>query len=346
VRRERTYSDPRVISFITDHFIPAAVNINHLQRQEDAEGELFRTISWQGRFKRTFEEAKILAGNPVRGECHQGQYVASVDGELFGTRHTSDPDQLLQMMHKALVNWQERATQKDRREIEDTERDGRHEWSYPEGGLVLQLGCRDLLDKSEAPDEWQFNAHNQNYVWLTREEIRSIVPEDVSVGDQFDLPEAVHRRLVRYHFLDIVRGETPPWPQDAPDRVRLTLECILKDDSHVSLKLTGGGLLVESGDWCSQPVSRSVYRRGEMCCAIVQRGFDSRVLGHLTYDLAEKSFTRFDVVAVGTRWGGTTFNFRQEDVEPAGMGMTMTIAGSHERDRTPPASSPSRYFAA
>jgi hypothetical protein len=29
--------------------------------------------------------------------------------------------------------------------------------------------------------------------------------------------------------------------------------------------------------------------------------------------------------------GGTTFNFLQEDVEPAGIGIAMTITGSHER---------------
>jgi len=344
VRRERTYSDPRVISFISQHFIPAAVNINHLQRQDDAEGVLFRTISWQGRHKRTFEEAGGLAQDTARGEGHQGQYVASIDGELFGTRHTPDPDQLLEMLHEALEKWEGRSAQRSASQIGETERDPRHVWIYPEDGLVLHLGCRDLYDASESPEEWRFDAHNQNYVWLTSEEVKSIVPDDVHVGDRFDLAEVIKRRLVRFHLLDIVRGETPPWPKDAPVNLKMTLECIMGDSEKVSLKLTGGGLLVESGDWCSQPARRSVYRRGEMCCAIGERGFEPRILGHLTYDRKANAFTRFDVVAVGTRWGGTTFNFRQEDVEPAGIGIAMTIAGSHARDRTPPASSPGRYF--
>jgi len=346
VRRERTYSDPLVIAFISEHFVPAAVNMSDLQRQEDAEGELFRTISWQGRYNLTFEAAQSAASEAARGETHQGQYVASIDGELFGSRHTSDPDQLLEMMAEALQNWKSRTTQKDAADVHGVERDARFRWDYPDRGLVLHLGCRDLGEASNAPDEWRFDAHNQNYVWITEAEVQGMVPEDVQVGDRFNLPESVHRRLIRFHFLDIVRGESPPWPSEAPDRVKLMVECIMIEADCVSLKLTGEGTLIESGDWCSQPSRRSVYRRGEMCCSISERGFQPTVLGHMTFDRKSGQFTRFDVVVTGMRWGGTTFNFRQEDVEPAELGIAMTIAGTHARDRTPPASSPQRYFSA
>jgi len=83
-----------------------------------------------------------------------------------------------------------------------------------------------------------------------------------------------------------------------------------------------------------------------MCCSISERGFQPTILGHMTFDRKSEQFTRFDVVVTGVRWGGTTFNFRQEDVEPAELGIAMTIAGTHARDRTPPASSPQRYFSA
>jgi hypothetical protein len=248
------------------------------------------------------------------------------------------------MLRSALERWEGRSTQKNRSSVGGVVRDERHVWSYPEEGLVLHLGCRDLSDASDAPVEWRFEAHNQNYVWLTKQEMQSIVPDDVKVGDRFALPDVVHRRIVRFHLLDIVRGETPPWPEEAPENVRMSLECFLIDDDHVSLRLMGAGMLVEAGDWCTQPVRRSVYKRGEMCCSIGERGFEPRILGYLTFDRKQRRFVRFDVLVVGTRWGGTTFNFRQEDVEPAGLGIAMTIAGPHERDRTPPASSPGRYF--
>lgn len=345
MRRARTYSDPRVIAFISEHFVPAAVNINHLQRQDDEEGRVFRTISWQGRFGKSFDEARSAARDPSTGECHQGQYVASIDGELFGSRHTADPDQLLSMMRDGLAAWENRRTQRESAEVGDVERDARHVWTYTEDGLVLHLGCRDLRDEADAvPEEWTFDAHNQNYAWFTAEEAKSIVQPAIVPGDRFGLPAAVHRRLVRFHLLDIVRGETPPWHREAPDDVAIDLHCADVDGDRVALTLTGGGLLVESGDWCSQPVRRSVYRRGEMCCRISERGFEPEILGYAVYDRAAERFDRFDLVAVGTRWGGTTFNFRQEDVAPARLGIAMTIAGDHARDRTPPASTPARYF--
>jgi len=345
VRRERTYSDPRVIAFINEHFVPAAVNINHLQRQADAEGELFRTISWQGRFRLSYEEAKAAAPNTEHRECHQGQYVASIDGELFGSRHTADPDQLLEMMQSGLENWSNRKTQMTKSAVEDVNRDERHVWTYPEDGLVLELGCRDLVATTDVPEEWAFDPHNLNHVWLTADEVREMVPQDVRQGDTFDLPESIHRKLVRFHLLDIVRGETPPWPKDAPDRVPLTVTCTAADGNSVTLVLKGHGILIEQGDWCTQPTRDSVYRRGEMCCSIGERGFEPSILGHATFDRTNQRFTRFDLVAVGTRWGGTTFNFRQRDVAPARMGIAMTIARTAlERDRIPPAGSPERYF--
>ena len=347
MRRERTYSDQRVIDFISEHFVPAAVNINHLQRQEDEEGTFFRTISWQGRYEYSFEEAVAAAPDSDHGECHQGQYVASIEGELFGTRHTADPDVLLSMMASAVENWQSRKTQRVKESVGTIERDARHVWSFPEDGLVLEVGCRDLSSEVDQPAEWRFDAHNVNHVWMTADEVRAFVPSEIGVGDAIPIPELVHRRLVRFHFLDIVRGETPPWPADAPEGVPLTTVCTAIDEDRVFLDLIGDGLLVEAGDWCGQPPRASVYRgREQMCCQIGERGFEPHVLGKLVYNRTKGRFERFDVVVVGTRWGGTTFNFRQHDVEPDRLGIVMTIAGSDERDKTPPAGSPGRYFSA
>lgn len=344
MRRERTYSDPRVIAFIQKHFVPAAVNINHLQRQSDPEGELFRTISWQGRFGLSYEEAKAAAPDVAHRECHQGQYVASIDGELFASRHTADPDQLLETMAKGLEAWETRTTQVERQAVEGIDRDSRHVWTYPEGGLVLELGCRDLVNADDTPEEWQFEAHNVNHVWITKDEVRTMIPDDVVPGDAFSLPESIHRRLVRYHLLDIVRGETPPWGEDAPSNISIRMRCTEATDDLVEMEVTGEGILQETGEWCSQPTKDSVYRRGEMCCSINERGFEPQILGYAVFDRRTSRFRRFDLVAAGTRWGGTTYNFRQKDVEPARMGIAMTIAGHDARDRTPPAGSPERYF--
>lgn len=348
MRRERTYSDVRIIQLLNERFVTAAININSLQRQDDEEGRYFRLIALQGRFKLSFDEALARVAQTDHGECHQGQFVATIEGELLGSRHTADPDVLLEMLNTALSNWETRSTQRETSEIGEFERDARYVWAYPEDGLVLHVGCTDLPREIDTrPDgEYQRTAHNQDFVWLTREEMLSIVPDGVQKGDRFSLPERIHRRLVRYHMLDIVRGETPAWSKDVPQDVALELQVNDVDSQHVHLTLHGGGKLQENGSWCTQPPQRSVYRRGQMCCLIEERGFEPTVLGHIDFDRVQKRFTRFDVLAVGTRWGGTTFNMRCDDTDAAPLGIAMTIANEDAFGRIPPHGNPRSYFEA
>jgi hypothetical protein len=345
VRRERTYSDSRIIDLLNERFIPAAVNINMLQRQDDDEGQYFRTISWQGRFKLSFEEARARMAETRHRECHQGQYVATTEGELLGSRHTADVEQLLEILHGGLANWEDRKTQRDVETIEEVDRDARYVWTYPEDGLVLHLGCTDLPRKVDLrPDDWRRMAHNQDFVWFTREEMLALIPEGVKTGDRFPLPEIIHRRLVRYHMLDIVRGETQPWPKANRGDVALELQVVEADSQAVNMVLNGGGTLREGGKWCTQPPRESVYRRGDMCCLIEERGFEAGILGYLDFDRVHQRFARFDVLVIGTRWGGTTHNVRCSDVDAAPLGIAMTLAGGDRFDRIPPHGSPGSYF--
>ncbi len=347
VRRERTYSDPRIIALLNERFISAAVNINGLQRQNDAEGRFFRLISWQGRFHLSFDDALARMGDTATGECHQGQYVATIDGELLGSRHTADPDELLEILHKALAKWPNRQTQRKETVVGSVDRDARYVWTYPEDGLVLHLGCADLprqLDNWQ--HDWQRRAHNQDFVWITRDEMLAMVPEGIQKGDCFSLPEAIHRRLVRYHLLDIVRGETSPWGKETPSDVAIEMQVIDVDVDHVVMTLRGGGRLQEHGKWCSQPPRESVYRLGEMCCLIEERGFETALMGYLEFDRQLEQFKRFDVLAMGVRWGGTTYNVRGNDVAPAPMGIAMTSAQKDPFSRIPPHGTPGSYFQA
>ncbi|MCZ6636025.1 MAG: hypothetical protein O7G87_21725 [bacterium] len=344
VRRARTYSDPRVIDLLNEKFVPAAININGLQRQDDEEGRFFRLISWQGRYKKSFEEAMRQRFQTDHGLCHQGQFVTTVEGELLGSRHTADVEQLLDMLHQALENWETRSTQRGVTEMDAVERDERFVWEYPEDGLVLHIGCCDLPRAVDRREPERRNDHNQDFLWMTQEEMLAIVPEGVETGDRFPLPESVHWRLVRYHLLDSVRGETNAWPVEAPRDITIELEATAVDEDRVELEIHGSGTLSQLGDWCIGAPRQSVYQREEMCCLIQERGFDTELLGYATLDRRTKRFTAFDLLAVGTRWGGTRYNVRSNDTEPAPLGIAMTIAGTETLDRTPPHASPRSYF--
>lgn len=334
-----------MIETLNAHFVPVAANISHLQRQDDDEGRFLRLVSWQGRFGLTYDRARDRMANTDHRECHQGLFVTTTEGELLGTRHTRDPEQLLEMLGSALKNWERRKTQREAFELDSVERDVRFVWTYPEGGLILQQGYIDLPRRVDTRrQDWRFEAHNQDYVWITRDEMLAIVPEHVAEGEPFPLFEPVARRIVRFHLLDMVRGETHAWAPGALHEVDIRLTPTRVSPDRVDLRLEGRVHLCEQGEWCAAPPRHSPYKRDEMCCMINERGYGAELLGYLAFDRAARKFERFDAVAVGTRWGGTTFNARQDDTDPAPMGIAFTLAGKKHRDRTPPHARPGAYF--
>lgn len=148
-----------MIEFLNERFIPVAVNNTRLQRQADDEGRFLRLISWQGRYGYSFEEAQARLEDIDHGLNHQGLYAVTAEGEVLGSRNRlfpggkvsvhgvgSDPDRFLWMLRRALENWDNRKTQHETLEIEDLAyRDPTFSWTgYPEDGLVLHLGVRDL----------------------------------------------------------------------------------------------------------------------------------------------------------------------------------------------------------
>ena len=74
------------------------------------------------------------------------------------------------------------------------------------------------------------------------------------------------------------------------------------------------------------------------------RGYDCRLRGELTYDRQRGAFQRFDLVAIGDRWGGTEHNNRQEDLPASPMGIVFQLAGDAPADRTPPHANLWDYF--
>ena len=159
-------------------------------------------------------------------------------------------------------------------------------------------------------------------------------------------PPPIARRLVRYHLLDAVRGNTPPWSLNALRDVEVTLTVTAAASDRVDLRLSGHADMEEQGEWCATPPAYAPYIRDRMCCEIRERGYNAKLLGYLSLETDRGRFSRFDIVAVGIRWGGTTFNGRPDDTDPAPLGIAMTLAGQEARDRISPLGSPNRYFEA
>jgi hypothetical protein len=206
-------------------------------------------------------------------------------------------------------------------------------WRYPEDGLVLRTTTRDLPrpEAGAPPDDWRGKAWNQDLAWFKKEEARAFVPDDPKPGARRDVPASLVRRLATLSLVDNVRGETDPYKEQHVERAELVATVGAVEGGRVTLRLEGATRCVARGRW-----SIDGYRDMNKPSA-QERGFESRLLGSADFDLKQGRFTRFDLLAIGTRWGATQYNVRTRDLGPAPIGASFELAGAGPADRVVPA---------
>jgi hypothetical protein len=327
--RAAAFADPEVIRLASDAFLPLAENCSPLQTQQDAKGEFFRLVAEQGHY----------GGRTVPSATRQGQYAFTADGTLLASINTRDADKMLGMMRQALERWRALAADGDTSPIEAGayDRDPRYPDFYPAGGLVLKQTLRDLPRPQDHPNpQKRPEAVNHDFAWFTADEACDFLPERREVGAKHEIPWRIVRRFARFHLLDSVRGETPPWRDEHVLSAEMSAEVVAVDGIHVRLLLDGAALTTQRGTWAIRPFREKFEG--------MERGYRCRLRGELTYDTQRERFVRFDAVAIGDRWGGTEHNNRQEDLLAAPMGIVFQLAGSTPADRTPPHANLWDYF--
>jgi hypothetical protein len=326
--RALVWSNPEIIALSSSAFIPVAENSSYLQRQADAKGEFFRLIAEQGHY----------GGRTVPSATRQGTYASTPEGHLLASINTREADKMLAMMQEALEHWQELPAPPAAAVLPDTyETDPRYRRDYPEEGLVLKVFSRDLPREVDTrPDDWRREAVNTDHAWFTHEEALSLLPPVPRVGDPYPAPSVFLQRLARFHLIDNVRGETPMWRPDEVCRAEMTLEVTDAAPDRVDLRLDGAVRNVGHGTWAVRPFREKLDNS--------ERGYDCRLVGFLRFDRTLFHFTRCDVLAVGTRWGGSEHNVRWDDLDPAPMAVAFEMAGKTPADRTPPQGSSVSYW--
>jgi hypothetical protein len=137
------------------------------------------------------------------------------------------------------------------------------------------------------------------------------------VGKKHDLPVPLLHRIACAHLIDNVRGQTAPFEESQVKKARLNTEVTAVDGDVVSLRLEGQ--------------TRTVMEGGH------EHGLEMRLLGKATFDLARGRFRTFELVAVGSRWGGTRYNGRRWDADAAPIGILFTLAADGPCERVAPA---------
>jgi hypothetical protein len=321
IARQSVWSDPEVKA-LAGQLIPAADEVGRLQSGGDAECRLFQKIAEQGHF----------AGRTTPSRTRQGTYATTADGTLLASWNSNDPRLVFHKLREALETW-------DRIKAEGVRfpREGplnsavltRADRSYPKRGLVLKVNTRDLPRDPPENGQWT-HAWNQDFAWFSKEEAGQFLPGEVEPDRPRDVPRIVVERLVRFHLLDNVRGQTPPFPVHAIENASLSSRVTTVNGEVVCLRLDGRTRAVQKGKWpihgfedMNQPSDQ-------------ERGVEMKLLGSARFDQKQARFVGFELVALGTRWGGTQYNCRGDDLAPAPIGAVLSLAGESRTDRVAP----------
>ena len=312
--RASVFSDDTIVQLLSEQFVPVAENSSWLERQPDDKGEFFRHVVEHGHF----------AGRTHPTRTRQGSYTFLADGRFLASINSRDPNEMATMMHTALTRHERPQELGDSSPVQlvDT---ATVPGDFPSDGLVLQAAARDLPRTDDMPPSdtrW-----NLDYIWIRRDEARTLVPEPLAVGERRAAPWPVMRRLARFHLRDFVRGEPFNWPEEAIEHAVLESEIVEVTGSQVRLALRGSVRIEHLVEWFEPQVDED--RRSDA-------GYDCALYGEATWDEARGAFTAFELVATGQRWGANQYNNRLEDQEPAPMGIAFVLAGTTPRDRTPP----------
>ena len=184
----------------------------------------------------------------------------------------------------------------------------------PAEGLILRQYRRAIY--RDAKGQMRRQALYHDFLWMTKAEWQSLVPEQPRVGASFIAPEFLVSRIALHHA-QVVASACGLRLNDTPKAI-LTLRVEEASADQLRLVVQGCCTVTEHND--------------QLINGIV----DYQICGCLQYDVRKKIFTRFDLAALGD-----VTNRRKDVVVPEGQSyvagwMFELSPGDTPWERTPP----------
>jgi hypothetical protein len=317
------FSDPEVIKILKESFIPVVGDDWYQRRRKDEVGTFFRSVVDQ-----TWKAGKW--GNNG-GDNRQGIYCFTPSGRMLTEMKNigNQPGELRRLLQAGAAAWN-RLPAEERRPgaitVPDVSFDPGFHRPVPAGALVLrqyQRGLKREPDGTLAAHDFSFGKApvwaQRDRAWILADEWKALVPANPAAGATIEMPAALKRRLIRYHFVEALVGEPGVWlhEQIRSEKFTLTLDAVT--DSTLRYRLEGSLLLATEPD-----------------PATTRCGLQGKLAGIATYDRAKRVFTRFDVVLVAECWGAlNTHNpTSREGRNP--VGFAFELGTGAEVDAVPP----------
>ena len=308
IARQSVWSDDTVIKLLED-FVPCADEVWRLYNRPDPDCKLFQGFC---------DEGGMLNGEGMdKTTTRQGYYCCTPSGKFLGSANNRQPSVIAKLLRDSLKKWEE-FKKEDRlldydpaTKVKDIDR---AESRYPKDGMVLKVNSRDMERDGLRNDDWRTHAWNFDFAWFNKDELKSMLPTKFEKKTTWDLPDALVKRVARLHLLDNVRGQTAVFPKDGVKEaaIKCTVEKIKRGVVHFVME---GAVKLEDGS----------------------RGLEAKILGEGEYSVKDGTFTKFELVIVGERWGRTQFNAREDDTARSPIGYCLEIAADEPINKIAPA---------
>lgn len=270
--------------------------INHLKN--DPAVRLFRDVYGK--------QAPRQHWDPNPSKTKQGVYAMMPDGTYLSGRFVGTrKDQVIELMNEALVKWKRLAKEQRLRPQPVPQDAALSTWKKQkqnELGLHIQLHYRDLPRKgTKATKHGRVVGEHYNTTWLelTKAEAQGLVPDTTQWKD---VPANVRDKLFTKGLKDIVYGQSPGWkPHD----------------------IRAGGLKVRRGKTTRSGTVIELV--GDFNLKDGSHQYQGKLLGKMLWSAKDKKISHMEVVAIGARSGGTTFNFRKGDEAAAPLGVSFYV---------------------
>lgn len=316
-----------------EKFIPVAVEVGGVMAAKNEFGDLFRKAAEAGHY-----------GRMAATRTAQGTYLITPAGGLLASGNEQNPKATLQLIDKALAAW-DKLPAADRLPAKPPAADTRSgpKSKFPDGGLALDVSLRKqfprpltdqpvsakVLEGSGLPARLQTFAGrkpetywevewNQDHAWLTKQEARKLLPDELVKGKAGKVDPDLVTRLARLHMLDTVRALADVYPAECVSAAELTAEVVKADGDVVEVRYTGA---VKVKQEKLPPFARTADQTSPVPKK-PERGYDAKLLGKATYDRKRERFTAFELVALGEKTGGSKLS----PFDRTHMGVTFTLA--------------------